>query len=63
MRLHPVDIAIVVSYLIAVVALGWLLSRRAGRNLESYFLGGKSLPWYLIGVSHGASGFDITGTM
>ena len=46
-----------------VIFVGWLLSKRASKNLEAYFLGGKSLPWYVIGTSHGASGFDITGTM
>ncbi len=63
MELHPVDISIIVGYLILVISLGWMLSKRAGKNLESYFLGGKSIPWYILGVSHGASGFDITGTM
>ncbi|MHC4325122.1 MAG: sodium:solute symporter family protein, partial [Planctomycetota bacterium] len=48
---------------VAIIVLGWLLSKRASKNLDSYFLAGKSLPWYVIGTSHGASGFDITGTM
>jgi len=63
MELHPVDICIIGSYLVMVIFVGWLLSKRASKNLEAYFLGGKSLPWYVIGTSHGASGFDITGTM
>ena len=60
---HPIDIAIMISYIVAVILMGWLLSKRASKNLEAYFLGGKSLPWWVIGTSHGASGFDITGTM
>ena len=63
MELHPADICIIVAYMIAVIIMGWLLSKRASKNLDAYFLGGKSLPWYVIGTSHGASGFDITGTM
>ncbi len=63
MKLHPVDIYIIIGYLAAVVFVGWLLSKRASKNLTAYFLGGRSLPWYVIGTSHGASGFDITGTM
>jgi SSS family solute:Na+ symporter len=63
MELHTIDICIIIIYLVAVVVIGWLLSKRASKNLEAYFLGGKSLPWYVIGTSHGASGFDITGTM
>jgi len=63
MELHSIDIGIIIIYLVAVVIIGWMLSKRASKNLEAYFLGGKSLPWYVIGTSHGASGFDITGTM
>jgi Na+/proline symporter len=61
--LHGIDIAIIVGYLLAIIAMGWFLSKRASKDLNAYFLGGKSLPWWVIGTSHGASGFDITGTM
>ncbi|MBN2136542.1 MAG: Na+:solute symporter [Sedimentisphaerales bacterium] len=63
MQLHPIDIFIILGYIAAVIAVGWLISKRASKNLDSYFLAGRSLPWYVIGTSHGASGFDITGTM
>jgi len=61
--LHSVDIAIIVIYIIAVIVMGWFLSKRASKSLNAYFLAGKGLPWWIIGTSHGASGFDITGTM
>ncbi len=61
--MHTVDLAIVAVYLVLMSAVGWWVSRRASRNSESYFLAGKSLPWWLIGVAHGSSGVDITGTM
>ena len=32
-------------------------------GLDSYFLGGKCLPWYLLGISDASGMFDITGTM
>ncbi|HMP05516.1 MAG TPA: Na+:solute symporter [Lacipirellulaceae bacterium] len=60
---RPVDPAIIVAYLLLIVAAGLLLSRRAGKNLESYVLGGRSLPWYLLGVSNASGMFDISGTM
>jgi SSS family solute:Na+ symporter len=63
LQLHAIDILIIAGYLTLVIAIGWLLSRRASKDLSAYFLGGRSLPWYVIGTSHGASGFDITGTM
>ncbi|MCD4769060.1 MAG: Na+:solute symporter, partial [Bacteroidales bacterium] len=37
--------------------------KRASKNLDSYFLGGKSLPWYMLGLSNASGMFDITGTM
>jgi len=63
MELHSVDICIIIAYLVAAVFVGWLISKRASKSIDAYFLGGRSLPWYIIGTSHGASGFDITGTM
>ncbi|TWT66236.1 Sodium/glucose cotransporter [Posidoniimonas polymericola] len=61
--LHPVDIAIIAAYLVVVAASGVLLSRRASTSIESYFLGGRSLPWWMLGVSNASGMFDITGTM
>jgi SSS family solute:Na+ symporter len=63
MRLHAIDIAILVSYLAAMVMIGWLLRKKARQNKESYLLGGKKLPWYLLGLSDASDMFDISGTM
>ncbi len=63
MNIHPVDISIVVAYLIGTVLTGVWISRKASQNLDSYFLGGKTLPWYLLGISNASGMFDITGTM
>ncbi len=63
MKLHGIDIAIVVAYLVSVSLIGVVLSRRASRNLNSYLLGGKELPWYLLGLSNASGMFDISGTM
>jgi solute:Na+ symporter, SSS family len=63
MTLHPVDAAIIVGYVVIVVIAGLWLSRKASKSLESYFLGGRSLPWYMLGVSNASGMFDISGTM
>ncbi len=63
MRLHGIDVAIILGYLLAVSLIGVLLSRRASRNLNSYLLGGRQLPWYLLGLSNASGMFDISGTM
>jgi solute:Na+ symporter, SSS family len=61
--MHPIDLGIVLTYLILMSLVGWWSAKKASRNAESYFLASKSLPWYVIGVAHGSSGVDITGTM
>lgn len=63
MHLHPIDVTIVIAHLLAVIGLGWFLSRHAGKDLEAYYLGGKGVPWYLLGISHGVSGLDVSGMM
>ncbi|OHB63367.1 MAG: sodium:solute symporter [Planctomycetes bacterium RBG_13_60_9] len=63
MKLHGIDVAIVLGYLLCVSLIGVLLSRRASRSLNSYLLGGKELPWYLLGLSNASGMFDISGTM
>ena len=63
MNLHPIDLAIIVLYLIATVFVGFWVSKRASRNMRSYFLGGNKLPWYMLGVSNASGMFDISGTM
>lgn len=58
-----IDTAIIVIYLAAILIAGVLLSRLASRNLDSYFLGGRTLPWWLLGLSGTACYFDVAGVM
>ena len=61
--LTSVDLSIIVLYLGLLVFIGFYLKRRASRNLESYLLGGKSIPWYMLGLSNASGMFDISGTV
>ena len=61
--INPIDLTIIALYLVLMAVVGWWASTKASKNAESYFLAGKSLPWWIIGVAHGSSGVDITGTM
>lgn len=63
MRLQLLDILIVVAYLATMVMIGWFLRKKARQNKESYLLGGKRLPWYMLGLSDASDMFDISGTM
>src|SRR5271163_2245743 len=50
MRIHPVDLAIVIAYLLGVTAVG-MHFRRGQRNAGDYFLGGRSAPWWALAFS------------
>ncbi|MCA9411529.1 MAG: hypothetical protein KC944_10000, partial [Candidatus Omnitrophica bacterium] len=63
MNLSWVDAGIVVVYLVAVLLVGVYMERRAGKDIQSYFLGGGTLPWWMLGMSGSSTYFDITGTM
>lgn len=63
MRLHPLDLGIILGYFVLVVWLGLRVSRRGAKDLDGYFLGSKTLPWYILGVSDASGMFDISGTM
>jgi SSS family solute:Na+ symporter len=63
MQLHALDIGIMVGYFVLVVSIGLYVSRRGTKDLDAYFLGSKTLPWYMLGVSDASGMFDISGTM
>lgn len=63
MKLQTIDMLIIALYLVAMVVIGLVLKRRASKNIDSYFLGGKSLPFYMLGLSNASGQFDISGTM
>jgi len=63
MRLQLIDVLMIVTYLVMMVMIGWYYRKKARQNKESYLLGGKKLPWYMLGLSDASDMFDISGTM
>ena len=59
----PLDYTIVALYLGAIVLIGLLLQRKASQGIDSYFLGNRRLPWWVLGASGMASNTDVAGTM
>ena len=57
------DLGIIAIYLAAVTTIGFAMRRRAAKSVESYLLGGKDIPWYMLGLSNASGMFDISGTM
>jgi Na+/proline symporter len=62
-ELNYLDYTVIAVYFLILIAAGFYLSTRASKSLEDYFLGGRKLPWWAMGMSGTASWFDITGTM
>lgn len=61
--LNTFDYSIILVYLVALLLLGLFLSKKAGASLDDYFLGGRKIPWWAMGMSGMAAWMDMTGTM
>ncbi len=61
--LNSIDYGVIVFYLGFLVAMGFYLKNKASQSLEDYFLGGRKLPWWALGITGMAQFLDITGTM
>ncbi|RAJ10945.1 Na+/proline symporter [Chitinophaga skermanii] len=63
MPLSYIDISIILAYVVGMIFLGFYISRKASKDLQSYFLGGNTMKWYYLGLSNASGMFDISGTM
>lgn len=57
MTLAWIDWTIVVVYFVASLAVGSMFTKRASKSTENYFLGGRTVPWWLAGISIVATTF------
>lgn len=58
MRLTALDWMVIAVYAVLAVGTGLYFARRAGRETEEFFLGGRSMPWWLLGTSMVATTFS-----
>src|SRR3954470_1986796 len=63
MELQPLDIAIILTYMLGMIVVGFVVERRARGGIDNYFLGGHKMPWWILSMSNAASMFDVSGTM
>lgn len=47
----------VLAFLVCVAVLGLVFAKRASKSLSDYFVGGRSVPWWLAGTSMLATSF------
>lgn len=46
-----IDILVLIAYLIVVLSLGLFYSRRTDETYEGYFLAGRNIGWFTVGIS------------
>ncbi|MCK4337400.1 MAG: hypothetical protein KAX11_05615, partial [Candidatus Aminicenantes bacterium] len=49
--MHSIDWLIITIYCLLTLGMGVYFMRRAGKNIESYFVAGRKLPWWILGFS------------
>lgn len=55
--LHPIDLIIIIAFFALSTGIALYYRKEAGKDLSSFFLGGRNLPWYIAGVSMVATTF------
>ena len=58
-----IDYAIVIGYLVTMLAIGLIHQKEASSDVRSYFLGANKIPWWITSMSMSMASIDITGTM
>ena len=57
MQLALIDWIIIISYFALSLGIGLFFSRRAGKNIQEYFVSGRSFPWWVAGTAMVATTF------
>mgnify|MGYP006275339331 CR=1 FL=1 len=58
MQLATLDWIILAIFFLIVLGIGWVASRTARKDTAQFFLGGRGMPWWLLGVSMVACTFS-----
>ncbi len=58
MQLTGLDWTIVGLYFLFVLAVGLMVSRKAGKSVDDFFLSGRNMSWWLLGISMVATTFS-----
>ena len=58
MTLSGIDWTIIALFFIVSLGIGFLVARRSGKNTTEFFLSGRNMPWWLLGVSMVATTFS-----
>ncbi|MDB4302777.1 Na+:solute symporter [bacterium] len=57
MKLATLDWALMIIFFIVFLVIGIMVSKKAGKNTQEFFLSGRNMPWWLLGISMVATTF------
>ena len=57
-ELSLIDKSIIIFFFVLVLAIGFAVSKKSSQNTTEYFLSGRTLPWWLLGLSMVATTFS-----
>jgi SSS family solute:Na+ symporter len=58
MNIANLDWIIIISFLSITLLIGLIVSRKSGTNSSEFFLSGRNMPWWLLGISMVATTFS-----
>ncbi|EON79145.1 sodium-solute symporter, putative [Lunatimonas lonarensis] len=58
MNISVIDWAIIIAFFVISMLIGILTSKTAGKSAKEFFLSGRNMPWWLLGVSMVATTFS-----
>jgi len=58
MALHALDWGIIVAYFVISLLIGLFVAKTSGKSVAEFFLSGRNMPWWLLGVSMVATTFS-----
>ena len=58
LKISLLDAVIIIGFLVSVILVGSAAARRSSKSASDFFLSGRSMPWWLLGVSMVACTFS-----
>jgi len=56
--LSTLDLTIIVTLFVIILGIGFYVSKSSGKSTSQYFLSGRNMPWWLLGLSMVATTFS-----
>ena len=58
MQISILDWVIIFSFFAVFIFIGVLTSKKSGKNSKEFFLSGRNIPWWMLGISMVATTFS-----